>query len=585
MTYYSENINTLWGALIIEELVRSGVSYFCISPGSRSTPLTVAAASNNKASTIICYDERAAAFHALGYARATGKPACLICTSGTAVANYYPAVVEASTDFVPMIILSADRPPELRDTRANQTIHQPNIYGQYVRWFFDMPCPDEKISPNMVLTTIDQAVYQSNRSPQGPVHINCMFREPLAPSLEPPPNNYVKDLESWTNDQKPYTSYSPSTLQVNKDSLQEVADLIRTTRRGLLVLGRMDSVSDRKAAEQFAQHLGWPVCADITSGHRIKACGENVISYMDQVLLSEKCRHMMKPETIVHVGGQVTSKRFWQFLEETEFENYIVLNNQPYRQDSIHKVTHRVEIDASFLWENRHFFHSDFDGKWVRKLKFKSNIVSGVLNGFMKNEHNLNEIAVARLISTYTPQNFGLFLASSMPIRDFDMYADPNGAVSHVASNRGASGIDGTITSAAGYAVGLNKPVTLVIGDLAFLHDLNSLALLNSIDQPLIVVVINNQGGGIFSFLPISQFSSVFEPFFATPHSFEFEHAAKLFHIPYYQPTTNNEFIELYQSLSAQPVTTIIEIKTDRQENKNIHQRLQTEIKSVLDVE
>ena len=173
------NFNELWGKLIIEELIRNGVSYFCISPGSRSTPLVCAAARNKKAQKIICYDERGSAFHALGYAQATNNPAAVIVTSGTAVANLFTAIVEAHQNNIPMIVLTADRPPELHDTGANQTINQVDIFGRFVKWFFGFPCPDQSIHPKMILTAIDYAVYLSTSSPEGPVHINCMFREPL----------------------------------------------------------------------------------------------------------------------------------------------------------------------------------------------------------------------------------------------------------------------------------------------------------------------------------------------------------------------------------------------------------------------
>jgi len=175
------NYNELWGKLIIEELIRNNVNYFCISPGSRSTPLVCAAARNKKAQKVICFDERGNAFHALGYAQAAKKPAAVIVTSGTAAANLFPAIVEAHQSSIPMIILTADRPPELLDTGANQTINQVEIFGRYVKWFFGFPCPDKNINPKMILTAIDYAAYLSSRSPEGPVHINCMFREPLEP--------------------------------------------------------------------------------------------------------------------------------------------------------------------------------------------------------------------------------------------------------------------------------------------------------------------------------------------------------------------------------------------------------------------
>src|SRR5215210_6118955 len=196
--------NRLWAYLIVEELLRCGVDFFCVAPGSRSTPRVAALAANEKATTLIHFDERGTAFAALGHARATGRPAAWITTSGTAVANGLPAVVEAATDGVPMILLTADRPPELRQTGANQTIDQPDIFGDYVRWRFDLPAPDPSIDPAMVLTTVDQAVYRAGRAPQGPVHLNLMFREPFLPD----PDDALSGPSSWMKSGEPYTRYA-----------------------------------------------------------------------------------------------------------------------------------------------------------------------------------------------------------------------------------------------------------------------------------------------------------------------------------------------------------------------------------------
>ncbi|MDF5732085.1 MAG: 2-succinyl-5-enolpyruvyl-6-hydroxy-3-cyclohexene-1-carboxylic-acid synthase, partial [Rhizonema sp. PD38] len=283
MTLDVSNINSLWGSLIVEELIRNGVDYFVISPGSRSTPLTAAVARNSQARKVVCFDERGAAFHAIGYARATRNPVVLISTSGTAAANYYPAVIEAFTDGVPMMVLSGDRPPELRQTGANQTIQQFNLYGHYVKWQFELPCPDEKISPQMVLTTIDQAVYQTRKLPSGPVHLNCTFREPLAPTNAYIPEIYLASLTRWQEKQKPYTQYTPSQVLPNEVSINQLAEIISQTKWGVLAVGQLKSHADIQAVSELAKKLQWPVFTDIQSGMRWESSLTNIIHYFDPI--------------------------------------------------------------------------------------------------------------------------------------------------------------------------------------------------------------------------------------------------------------------------------------------------------------
>ena len=583
MKLLTENINVLWGSIIVEELVRSGVDYFCISPGSRSTPLTVAVAKNPSAKSLICYDERAAAYHALGYARATGKPAAVITTSGTAVANCLPAVVEADADRVPLLILSADRPPELQETAANQTIRQQNIFGNYLRWQFTLPCPDEKIAPQMLLTTVDQAVYRTQRPPAGAVHLNLMFREPLAPTPAAVPPPYLDQLERWQQSDAAYSTYFLSFPETAEPALQELAETLAGTRRGLLVAGKLDNRGEQDAVRQLAAKLRFPVFADIRSGLRLGFSDPIHITYFDQLLFSEKFRRRFQPELILHFGGQPLSKRFLQYLENYPPKKYLVVANHPFRQDPAHRVTHRIEADISSFSRDLPVSNSGkIDSAWLEEISAASQKIDRLLGEELNVTERLSEPAVARAISQIIPADQALFVASSMPIRDLDMFADPGGAPVPVAANRGASGIDGTIASAAGFAVGLGKPVTLLIGDLAFLHDLNSLSLLNRLQQPLTIVLLNNHGSGIFSFLPIAGFPDVFEKYFATPHTCRFEAAARMFDINYRKPQTLTEFKEVYQKALGSNHSTLIEVQTDREQNVLLHKKLQKKIIEML---
>ena len=584
MTLHQENLNILWGSLIIEELIRNGIDYFCISPGSRSTPLTVAVARHPKAKTVVIYDERAAAFHALGYGRGRRKPAVLICTSGTAIANYAPAVVEAAMDYVPLIVISADRPAEKIETGANQTIRQSKFFGDYVRWQFDLPSPNEEIYPEMVLTTVDHAVHQAISDPMGPVHLNCHFREPLAPIFREISAGYLDKLKPWKSQEIPYTVYSVARKSAMNSELDRFAGIMNASSKGLVVVGRLKSPEERQAVQSLSLKLGWPVFADILSGLRLGNQQANLITYFDLMLLAENMHEKFKPDTILHLGEQTASKRFLQFVEKVRPPNYLMVSSHSFRSDPTHRVSWRLVYHlAEFckVMEERIRPQPDID--WLHYLKELSQKVSFLIDKEMKKKPDLNEPGVSRMLSELIPSSQLLFLANSLPIREMDMFGCSTGEKIRIAANRGVSGIDGTISTALGFAKALERPTTLLIGDLAFLHDLNSLAMLPGITVPLIIVLINNGGGGIFSFLPISQFQDVFEPFFGTPHTLTFEHAAALFKLDYSTPQNMSEFKKIYQSAIQKKSSMLIEVKTERQGNLDFHMKLYHEIIALLE--
>ena len=568
--------NRLWAYLIVEELLRCGVDFFCVAPGSRSTPLVAALAANQKASTLIHFDERGTAFAALGHARATGRPAAWITTSGTAVANGLPAVVEAATDGVPMVLLTADRPPELRQTGANQTIDQPDIFGDYVRWRFDLPAPDPDIDPAMVLTTIDQAAYRASRAPQGPVHLNLMFREPFLPDSDD--EGALSGPSSWEQGEEPYTRYAATKPAVDEMEIQVLWETLRPVRRGLVVAGRLASRKQGEAVLRLADALGWPFLPDIGSQVRLGVDSEYVAAHYDVLLASDYFSEDHVPEAVLHVGGRALSKRLEQFLGRSRPDPYIVVRENPFRLDPAHRVTHSFETNILGFCASLVSVASEVrpavDASWAASWREASKEVGRRLEGILSGEPN--EPLVARNVSRTLPQDHGLVVASSMPVRDLDTYAAADGVPAPVAANRGASGIDGTVATAAGFARGLGRPVTLLIGDLALLHDLNSLAMLR--DVHVVVVILNNDGGGIFSFLPVATHEEFFEPYFGTPQGVGFEPAAKMFGLRYECPATTEEFVEAYGSACTQSFSTLIEVKTDRRENVALHRRVLEEV-------
>jgi 2-succinyl-5-enolpyruvyl-6-hydroxy-3-cyclohexene-1-carboxylate synthase len=575
-------MNQLWGYLIVEELVRNGLNYFIISPGSRSTPLTVAVARNPKASHTICIDERAAAFHAIGYARATTNPAVLICTSGTAAANYLPAVIEAATDRLPLIILSADRPPELRYTGANQTIDQVNLYGTYPTWQFDLPCPTAEINPVVVLTTIDLAVSRSRQSPGGVIHLNWMFREPLTPTAESV--EIPASLNDWHRRNGVYTSYAEKLNTATESQIQQlVAHIIKPTIRGVLIVGQLKDPASYHWVIKLAERLNWAVFADLQSGLRLRRDIPNLIHYFDRLLLTDKAVELKPVDTIIQIGSRIVSAGLLKWLAKYPPTNYVMILDNSDRDDPNHQVTLRIESDIALFCQQ--LLNNGFQcppTEWVQQLRSTSQRFGLIVADFLNGKEKLSEPWIARTISELIPAYHGLWMANSMPIRDLDMYGSAYTNHPRIGANRGTSGIEGSIAAATGFAVGLEAPTTAIVGDLSALHDLNSLALLRQNPYPVIAIIINNDGGGIFSFLPIAKSTDVFEAYFGTPHGLNFDRAAAMFGLDYYHPQTQTEFIDNYTQSLATNKSVIIEITTDRQANWQLHQDIQGEIQQKI---
>jgi len=565
---------------MVEELIRNGVESFCISSGSRSSPLTMAVANNPKAKSLIHFDERANAFRALGISSTTQKPTAVITTSGTAAANIFPAVIEASKKKVPLIILTADRPPELRFTGAHQTIDQIKIYSDYVRWYFDLPCPTEDISPEFVLTTIDQAISRAKGNPGGPAHINCMYREPLVGAGLKPAPTYRKAIQHWIEGNSPYTQYIPSNTFLDQKEIKNLVDKIKKIKTGIIVVGKLSTTKERQSVLKLAQRLNWPVFPDISSGLRNATNHKNVIHYFDQILLSNL---EIKPDGILHFGGRITSKRWYEYVETLAPEQYIMTISHPLRNDPLHNVTTRIQSEITSVSEAlTKQLPQRGSNVFLPSLQKKNSCVHQTIDGFFEKQTKLSEPQTARLITETIAAHSGLFIASSMPIRDIDMYSKPDKNPFIFGANRGASGIDGTIATAAGFSTGLNTRTTLLIGDLAFLYDLNALAMLRDLKHPMTIVLLNNNGGGIFSFLPINAANKSFEKYFGTPHHLTFNAAAELFNLNYAQTQTADEFVKTYAAASSSQRSTVIEIQTDRTENVKIHQQLQNLIKNNL---
>jgi len=583
-----QSLNLLWAGFIVEELARHQCIYVCAGSGSRSTPLIIAGARHPQVHLHMTIDERGAAFRALGYARATGRPGVVVTTSGTAAANVLPAVVEASMDDVPLIVLTADRPPELIDTGANQTIVQPGLFSTYVRWQADMPCPNPEISPAYVLTSLDQAIYRSRGPHAGPVHLNCHFREPLIDQAALDVTAYTRTLQAWQGSADPFTTYADTVVGPSAAATDAIRRIIEETEKGLLVIGGLACDVERAAARRVIAHLAWPVYADLSSGLRLAEVGTHIIRYFDQTLLPASVNTFCRAQTVLHLGGRITSKRLPLFLQQNRPDRYVMVRNSPARLDSIHAVTHRfqcnLEVFANHVTASPTGSPSPVYADFFRQA---AGAVDAMIDRHIREYPSVSEPYVARCLTARIPDGSALFVSSSMPIRDVDIYGTHQRGDIRVGVNRGASGIDGVISTAVGFAEGSRRPTTVLVGDLATIHDMNALSLLGACTQPVIVVIINNHGGGIFRFLPVAAQTDVFNEYFVTPHQMSFAGIAQSCRIPYACPAHKAAFVQAYDQAVAAGGSVVIEVVTDGQKNhdfrKTLKQAILRELPLLLD--
>jgi len=569
-----QNINYLWSELIMEELFRNGIKYICISPGSRSTPLTLAAAKHKELVKKIHFDERGLAFYALGIASATGEPVVIVSTSGTAVANFFPALIEASKKKLPLIFITADRPPELRKSGSLQTIDQPGIFGKYVRWETDLPVPDKKIRPEFILTTVDQAIFMARNPLPGPVHINCMFRKPLEPIKSKDVHEYTIPIdERWKNSRSPFTTYFKKEEKIKEKIVKKLTDIIEKTGSGIIVAGKLRNIDEAKAVVKLSEHLGWPLFGDIVSGTR-NLPGKNSINNWDLLLLDND---LFKEEvnTIIHLGGRITSNRWYEFIKKNRPENYITILNHPLKNDPLHLVSHRI-FSSPCLFANeiiRNSARKERSSKIAFLLKL-SDKTGMVIKEFINSRNKLDEIFVAMEISKLVEDETILFLGNSMPVRDMDMFYCGGEKEILWEGNRGTSGIDGNIASASGFSEGSERPLTLVIGDIAALHDLNSLSIASKSKKNFNAVILNNNGGGIFSYLPVSDYWGDSKNYFTTPHNLNFKKAAEMFELGYYKVSDKNEFKKSFKSALKSGKNNLIEVFIDMETSVESHKKL-----------
>ena len=543
--------NHVWSSLLLEELYRLGVRDIALASGSRSAPLTMAAAAHAGFRRHLHFDERGLGFMALGLAKGSGRPVAVIMTSGTAVANLWPAVAEAQLTGVPLIILSADRPPELIDNGANQAIDQQGIFGRYPVYQQNLPSPTPTIPAAFVLSSVDQALARQALTP-GPVHFNCMYPEPLYPGeayLDF--SDYLAPLGDWLHSNEPWSPW-----QQGEQHCPRQPDWAALQGKcGVIVAGRIQDPAEAQRVAQLAERLGWPLLADLQS--QIRFDSRNLI-HMD-LALQNSCfvTELARAEVLLQFGARLISKRLGQFIKQHPWQDYWLVDPQPARLDPDYRLRRRLvctpgAFAAAHPVDHRHL-------PWHRLAERQQ----GISGQIRRACDRFSELGVCHRLTQLIQGQ--LFVGNSMPARLMDMLGETGKGPSRLMTNRGASGIDGLIATAFGFSLSSDEPTTLLIGDLSALHDLNSLALLGKGSRPLVVILLNNDGGSIFRMLPVPTKDALLETYYCLPHGLHFEHAAAMFGLHYRAPTTLAEFEQDYATALEKGVT-LIEIKVPSNE-------------------
>ncbi|WP_035581010.1 2-succinyl-5-enolpyruvyl-6-hydroxy-3-cyclohexene-1-carboxylic-acid synthase [Halomonas sp. TG39a] len=548
--------NHVWSALMLEELYRLGVRDVMVAPGSRSSPLTMAASEHAGLRCHCHFDERGLGFMALGIARSSYRPVVVITTSGTAVANLYPAVVEANLLGVPLIVLSADRPIELLDNGSNQAIDQRDIFSRHTIVHHDLPPPDAEIKAAFVLSTIDQAVDQQRRTP-GPIHINCRYREPLYPGdALVDASDYLAPLGDWLMDSTPWSDWSWGDVQ-ERATVPALSDVWEAFvgHRGIIVAGSIDDPQQAQQVVALSKQLGWPLLVDVQS--QVRFDPHNLIHFDLALHDGRFFDELAKAEVLLQFGGRLISKRLIQFIAQHSWQDAWLVDPLPQRLDPDYCVKRRVICSpADFIADLPAIPEKPVWHQLASLQRRTSQLVE-------ERCRSLSELGVCHQLAQLAEGQ--LFIGNSLPARLMNMLGTHRRTPLRVFANRGASGIDGLIATAFGLSCSRAEPTTIVLGDTSALHDLNSLALLKQAAQPLVVVILNNDGGSIFHMLPVPKEDDLLERYYRQPHGLNFEHTAKMFGLGYAAPDSLDSFAIAYTQ-ALQAGVTLIEVNVPHQQ-------------------
>lgn len=572
-----EQVLTDYLAAFIEELVQAGVKEAIISPGSRSTPLALMMAEHPILKIYVDVDERSAGFFALGLAKASKRPVVLLCTSGTAAANYFPAVAEAILSQIPLIVLTADRPHELRNVGAPQAMDQLHLYGTHVKDFTDMALPEN--SEEMLRYAKwhgSRAVDIAMKTPRGPVHYNFPLREPLIPILDPSPYTATGEERHHV-----HIYYTHEVLEA-----KAIQKMVRecTGKKGVLIVGPIDKKEIEQPLVDLAKKLGWPIIADPLSGLRsYGAMDDVVIDQYDAFLKETEILPDITPEVVIRFGSMPVSKSLKNWLEALTKIRFYVVDPGAAWKDPIKAVTDMIHCDERFLLDalQQHMPDDVKDVNWLNRWTNYNDTARQIVLLEMANTTSLEEGKIVAELRELLPDKAGLFIGNSMPIRDMDTYFPQIDKKIKMLANRGANGIDGVVSSALGASV-VFQPMFLLIGDLSFYHDMNGLLMAKKYKMNLTIVIVNNDGGGIFSFLPQAKEPKYFESLFGTSTELDFRFVAALYDADYHEVNSVDALGEAVDKASFHKGLDIIEVKTNRHENKANHQALWEKIATAL---
>lgn len=583
------NANTALASAFAEELARGGLRRAVISPGSRSTPLAVALWRQPEIEATVVLDERCAGFLAIGAAQAGGEPVALLCTSGTAAANYHPAVCEADESALPLLVLTADRPPELRGVGAGQTIDQVKLYGSAVRWFCEVgthDADDEGLLHYRSVACRALAAARGEIRP-GPVHLNLPWREPLAPVPVEGAVTATDPLALEGREGRPLTAVTRVDVEPSAFLLDEMAGHIGDAIAGVIVAGRQLDPELREPLAHLARASGFPILAEPTSQLRRGPHDRSrVVASYDLLLRDERFARSVVPDLVLRFGEMPTSKPLRAWLAGSGADEIAIDPrggwNEPSRRAAALLRADPTELASGWAARVEGLAGATRPSpkRWLAAERDAQAAIEAALSdGDASAGSSITEPALHRALGEAHRDGDLVYTASSMPIRDQEAFLAPGPADAHFLCNRGTNGIDGLISSGIGAAIETGRPTTIVTGDLGLLHDLGALASLRDVQTPVRIVVIDNDGGGIFHFLPQAEAleGAEFEALLGTPRGISVAKAAALFDVPHHHLES---LPELPDALAAG--TSLIEVRTDRHQNVAAHRAITDRVRSAV---